>query len=277
MHSNVPVFILAGGLGTRLSEETHLKPKPMIEIGDLPILMHIMRMFYHHGFNDFVICAGYRSWEIKEYFLNYRSRQNHLIIDHRENFNSAPQSFGSDLGVEKWRVRVVDTGRDTMTGARLAKAIDFVSKDNFQHFAVTYGDGLSDVDLGKEFEFHEKHGRMGTVLGVKPVSRFGEMGIESGGKVLDFLEKPASKLGLINGGFFFFRREFRRYLSDKWDCVLEREPLENAVKDGELYTFEHNGFWQCMDTLRDKNQLQETWLSGEAPWLKRKESWQPQD
>lgn len=267
MHSKVPVFILAGGLGTRLSEETHLKPKPMIEIGEIPILLHIMRHYYAFGFNDFIICSGYRSWDIKDYFLNYRIRQNHLIIDHREELGSHPQSVGSDLGQERWRVRVFDTGLNTMTGARLARALDMVSHEKFEDFALTYGDGLCDVNLADEYQFHKSHERIGTVLGVKPVSRYGEMGIGQSGKVLDFLEKPASKMGLINGGFFFFKKKFREYLSTKADCILERTPLENIVDDGELFTFEHQGFWQCMDTLRDKNQLQELWDTGRAPWV----------
>jgi glucose-1-phosphate cytidylyltransferase len=228
-----------------------------------------MRHYYAHGFNDFVICAGYRSWEIKDYFLNYRVRQNHLIIDHREEINHDPQSVGSDLGQERWRVRVFDTGLNTMTGGRLARAFDLASNDPFEDFAVTYGDGLSDVDLGQQFEFHKKHGRVATVLGVKPVSRFGEMGIAPGGKVADFLEKPASKQALINGGFFFFSRKFRGYLSSESDCVLERKPLESVVKEGELFSFEHQGFWQCMDTLRDKHLLQELWEKGNAPWVRR--------
>lgn len=266
MFAQVPVFILAGGLGTRLSEETHLKPKPMIEIGDIPILLHIMRHYYAFGFNDFVICAGYRSWDIKDYFLNYRIRQNHLIIDHRDEIGNQPKSIGSDLGQERWRVRVFDTGLNSMTGARLARACELISQEGFEDFALTYGDGLCNVNLADEYKFHKNHGRIGTVLGVKPISRFGEMGIGSEGKVLDFLEKPASKMGLINGGFFFFKRNFLKYVSSKSDCVLERSPLEKLVEEGELFTFEHQGFWQCMDTLRDKTQLQEMWDKGNAPW-----------
>lgn len=265
--SKVPVFILAGGLGTRISEETHLKPKPMIEIGNIPILVHIMRWYYSFGFNDFVICAGYRAWDIKDYFLTYQYLQNHLIIDHRESFSNQPMYEGNSIGQEKWRVRVLDTGLNTMTGARIAQAYDYVNKtEKIETFAVTYGDGLSNVNLLNELEFHSGHKQTGTLLGVPPFSRFGEMEIGTGGSVKKFLEKPESKQGLINGGFFFFNKEFRNYLSLSPQCVLEREPIEKLTKDGKLTAFEHRGFWQCMDTLRDKNLLQNLWDQGSAPW-----------
>ncbi len=267
---NVPVFILAGGLGTRISEETDLKPKPMIEIGNIPILVHIMRYYYSFGFDDFVICAGYRSWEIKDYFLNYQFRQNHLIVDHRKDNQSGPVHSGQQSENESWRVRVIETGLETMTGARLAKAYDFVSQtEKFDNFAVTYGDGLTDVNLLKEFEFHTSHKSIGTVLGVPPVSRFGEMDISSNGKIKNFIEKPAAKKGTINGGFFFFKNDFRKYLTTDVKSILEREPLESAVKEGQIYSFEHRGFWQCMDTLRDKLYLQSLWDSGNPPWLRK--------
>lgn len=265
--SNVPVFILAGGLGTRFSEETHLKPKPMIEVGELPILLHIMRWYYSFGFNDFVICAGYKSWEIKDYFLNYQYRQNHLVIDNRERHDEPGRCHGQESLHEKWRVRVVDTGLDTMTGGRLALAYDHASRDGeFDHFAVTYGDGLTDVDLAREFAFHVEHGRTGTMLGVPPASRFGEIALDDDGTALEFVEKPESKAGLINGGFFYFRKNFREYLAPKKELVLEKAPLEKIVADRQLKVFEHRGFWQCMDTLRDKNYLQQIWESGKAPW-----------
>lgn len=265
---NVPVFILAGGLGTRISEETHLKPKPMIEIGDTPILLHIMRWYYSFGFNDFVICAGYRSWEIKNFFLNYEFRLNHLVIDHRKSSNLPPGVLGTNLEQEKWRVRVIDTGLETMTGGRVARAIDEISKeDSFTDFALTYGDGLSNVDLAQELKFHLSHGKLGTVLGVPPVARWGELDITSDAKVLGFLEKPENRQGLINGGYFFFKREFRKYLKTDVGCILEREPLSGLAEDHELMMYKHNGFWMPMDTLRDKTQLQGLWDSGKAPWL----------
>ncbi len=269
--SKIPIFILAGGFGTRLSEETQLKPKPMVEIGDVPVLLHLMRKYYEHGFNDFVICAGYRSWAIKEFFLNYEFHSNHLEIDHREELNRIPATLDKNLAQEKWRVRVLDTGQDAMTGARVARAFDLVHGiEEFDHFGVTYGDGLTDVDLAVEASFHVSSGKVGTVLGVKPVARFGELEVGAGSLVTGFLEKPESKQGLINGGFFFFSREFRQYLSDQDDCVLERGPLEKLARDGELMMFEHGGFWQPMDTLRDKVLLQKLWEGGSAPWVVKK-------
>lgn len=263
----VPVFILAGGMGTRISEETHLKPKPMIEIGEIPIILHIMRWYYAFGFNDFVICVGYRSWEIKEYFINYESRMNHLVIDHRDSVDNPPFSLGKSLEQEKWRVRVIDTGLETMTGARIARAFDRVWEDGaFETFAVTYGDGVSNVNLAKELEFHVQHGKIGTVLGVHPTARFGELDISNNGVVEGFLEKPESRQGLINGGFFFFEKDFRKYLSEDSSCVLEREPLEKIASDHQLVMFQHDGFWQPMDTLRDKLLLQKIWESRRAPW-----------
>lgn len=267
---NIPVFILAGGLGTRLSEETHLKPKPMIEIGDIPILVHIMRSYYAHGFNDFVVCAGYRSWDIKQYFLNYEFRVNHLQIDHRKESFEAPKPLGRNMSQEKWRVRVIDTGVDCMTGGRVARAFDEIARSQqIDEFALTYGDGLTDVDLVKEIEFHRKHGKAGTVLGVPPAARFGELDVQSNDRVANFLEKPQSRQGLINGGFFFFKGEFRKYLSAQADCILERNPLAKLAEDGELMMYRHMGFWQPMDTLRDKTQLQALWDSGKAPWVKK--------
>ena len=265
--SKVPVFILAGGLGTRISEETQIKPKPMIEVGYIPILIHLMRSYYSYGFNDFVICAGYRSWAIKEFFLNYEAQNNHLEIDHREQLHQPAQAFSSNQAQEKWRVRVIDTGLNSMTGARVARAFDLINPvESIQNFAVTYGDGLSNVNLGKEFLFHQEQNKIGTVLGVKPVARFGELEIGTNHSVNGFLEKPESKQGLINGGFFFFKKEFRNYLSPTESCILEREPLENLAKDQELKVFEHSGFWHPMDTLRDKNYLQSLWETGAAPW-----------
>lgn len=268
IHSKVPVFILAGGLGTRLSEETALKPKPMVEIGETPILVHIMRWYYAHGFNDFVICAGYKAWEIKDYFVNYQYRQNDLCIDHRFDSKEAPKCSEGGMGHENWRVRVVDTGLETMTGGRLAIALERarLAGGDFDQFAVTYGDGLCDIDLTKEFEFHQKHGRIGTMLGVPPLSRFGAIESSSDGVVKSFIEKPEAQMGLINGGFFFFKKAFEKYLSKQTDLILERKPLEAIVSDNQLVVYEHPGFWQCMDTLRDRQQLQKIWDQGRAPW-----------
>lgn len=265
--AEIPVFILAGGLGTRISEETSLRPKPMIEIGEIPIILHIMRWYYKFGFSDFVICAGYKSWEIKNFFLNYDQRLNHLIIDHRRDSNLPGAAFGRNLNQEKWRVRIIDTGLETMTGARLARAIDVVSEeDKFDNFALTYGDGLADVNIDQELTFHLEHGKLGTVLGVPPAARFGELDVKPDGHVEGFLEKPESRQGLINGGFFFFKKAFRKYLSPEQACILERTPLERLSTDNQLMMFRHQGFWHAMDTLRDKNHLQSLWDSGKAPW-----------
>jgi glucose-1-phosphate cytidylyltransferase len=266
--SNVPVFILAGGLGTRLSEESHLKPKPMIELGEVPILVHIMRSYYSFGFNDFVICAGYRSWEIKNYFLNYQFRANHLEIDHREALHGPARPLGRNHAQEKWRVRVIDTGLECMTGARIARAFDEIADtDRFADFALTYGDGVSDVNLTEELAFHSKHGKIGTVLGVAPSARFGELDVSPEGRVDGFLEKPEERQGLINGGFFFLKRDFRKYLTQDAALILEREPMLKLAADKQLMMFPHKGFWHPMDTLRDKNHLQGLLNKGKAPWL----------
>ncbi len=265
----IPIFILAGGFGTRLSEETSLKPKPMLEIGHIPILVHIMRWYYSFGFNDFVVCAGYRAWEIKNYFLNYEYRCNDLVIDHRENANTPPATMGKSLTQENWRVRVIDTGTDCMTGGRVARAFDLIQHEGFTDFGLTYGDGLCDADLSRELEYHQLHGRTGTVLAVRPTARFGELDVQNGDQVAGFLEKPASKQGVINGGFFFFQRSFRKYLSPDGSCILERAPLETLATDGGLRLFRHEGFWQPMDTLRDYNYLQELWDSKKAPWVRK--------
>ena len=266
---NVPVFVLAGGLGTRLSEETQIKPKPMVEIGEIPILVHIMRWYYGHGFNDFVICAGYRSWEIKHFFLNYEFRMNHLVIDHRDSLTTSPASFGQSLEQEQWRVRVIDTGINSLTGTRLARALDIISEEQaFDDFALTYGDGLSDVDLTKELAFHRSHGTIGTALAVNVQQRFGILKIESDMKVSGFVEKPADRQEAVSGGFFFFKKEFRRYIDSSSACVLERLPLERLAADGELMSFRHSGFWYPMDTLRDKTYLEGLWNSGAAPWVR---------
>jgi glucose-1-phosphate cytidylyltransferase len=266
--SKTPVFILAGGHGTRISEESQFRPKPMIEIGGEPILLHIMRSYYAHGFNDFVICAGYKSWEIKQYFLTYNFRKADIEIDHREDGHSPARVFGKTPGQENWRVRVIDTGSDCMTGGRIARAFDAVKGERFENFAVTYGDGVSDVALDREFAAHHEKGLIGTVLGVHPSARFGELTINSDRRVTDFSEKPQSRSDLINGGFFFFQTKFRDYLSTDADCILERAPLNRLAKDGQLSMYPHTGFWQPMDTLRDKNYLESLIADKKAPWMK---------
>ncbi len=270
---NVPVFILAGGLGTRISEESHARPKPMIEVGGEPILLHIMRSYYRHGFNDFVVCAGYRSWEIKQYFLTYGFRKTHIEIDHRQNAQAPAIPLAdlrnTDAGQENWRVRVIDTGVDCMTGGRVARAFDAVTAkgETFDHFAVTYGDGVSDVRLDEELTAHFKNGTVGTVLGVHPSARFGELTVDGSNRVVDFSEKPQSRSDWINGGFFFFQKKFREYLSSEADCILEKAPLHKLANDGQLSMHRHTGFWQPMDTLRDKVFLESLVAENKAPWI----------
>jgi glucose-1-phosphate cytidylyltransferase len=263
---DVPVFILAGGMGSRISEESHLRPKPMIEIGEIPILVHIMRWYYSFGYEKFVICSGYRSWMIKEYFLSYEYRRSHLVIDHRRSTNQPPFVLNPSDEQEKWEVHVLDTGLEAMTGARLARALDTMSTImDFDHFAATYGDGVTDAPLGAELMFHLEHQGVGTVLGVPPIARFGELAIDQT-SVTGFIEKPQERQGLINGGYFLFRKGFRDYLSAEDRCILEDEPLERLTQDNRLKVFAHRSFWHPMDTLRDKNVLQALWEQGKAPW-----------
>ncbi len=265
---SVPVLILAGGFGTRISEESQFKPKPMVEIGGIPVLLHIMRHYYSYGFNDFVICAGYKAVEIKKYFMYYQILQNDLDIDHRASFDEGWKIGSQSPAQEKWRVRVLDTGLNTLTGGRVGRALEAIKQDtHFEHFALTYGDGLSDVNLRKEYAFHLAHGGLGTVLGVKNQARYGELNTTEQGKVLSFLEKPSEKQGFINGGFFFFRKEFDQYLSTNERLTLEEQPLSRLAQDGQLSVFKHLGFWQAMDTLRDRVALESLAASGRAPWI----------
>jgi glucose-1-phosphate cytidylyltransferase len=227
-----------------------------------------MRWYYKFGFNDFVICAGYRSWEIKQYFLTYGFRKTHIEIDHRSDTNLAAMPYGpAAADQEKWRVRVIDTGVDCMTGARIARAFEAVSNEPFENFAVTYGDGLCDVPLDVELKAHLEKGKIGTVLGVHPSARFGELTLDGHDAVIDFAEKPQSRTDHINGGYFFFKRGFRDYVSVNPECVLERTPLQQLAKDNQLTMFKHPGFWHPMDTLRDKIYLESLMESKKAPWL----------
>lgn len=259
--ANTPVFILCGGLGTRLKEETEFKPKPMVPIGNHPILWHIMRTYSRFGFKRFILCTGFKSEVIKSYFLNYASMNSDFTVDLKSNHLSV-HSVDHD---DDWEVTVAYTGENTMTGGRIAIAAEKYL-ENATHAAVTYGDGLSDANLRHEFEFHQSHGKIGTLLGVNPPSRFGEIHLE-GDHVVEFLEKPEFKEKWINGGFFFFRKEFfSRYLLKEESCVLERTPLVKLAEDGELKLFKHRGFWGCMDTQRDRDHLNQLWSTGKAPW-----------
>ncbi len=256
-----PVFILCGGLGTRIKEETEFRPKPMVPIGGYPILWHIMHLYSRHGFKNFILCTGFRSEVIKEYFLNYSSMHSDFTVDLKNN----NLSIHSTHHEEDWKVTVAYTGEETMTGARLAIATERYL-GNAQHAAVTYGDGLCNVDLKSEFDFHLSHNKIGTILGVNPPSRFGEIRL-AGNVVTEFSEKPEFKEKWINGGFFFFQRKFfSDYLVKSEECILEKAPLVELAKDGELNLYKHSGFWACMDTVRDRNELENLWSSGKAPW-----------
>lgn len=259
MAEQIPVLILCGGLGTRLREETEYRPKPMVEIGGRPILWHIMRTYAAHGFRDFVLLAGYRASQIKEYFLNYEALRRDFTItlgDHRS------IEFHESHGDEHWRVTIADTGLHTMTGARIKRAERYI---NASRFMLTYGDGVSDVNVTALMQTHLAAGRLATVTGVRPPSRYGELEL-NGDRVAKFNEKPQLHEGVINGGYFVFERAFLDYLSTDSACVLEREPLENVAAAGQLSVFRHDGFWQCMDTYRDSQLLNQLWDSGTAPW-----------
>lgn len=257
---DVPVFILAGGLGTRFREQTHLLPKPMIELAGKPILWHIMSSYAQHGFRRFIVCAGYKAEIIKAYFLNYQEIHSDFTVDMRER----TVSFHSN-GIEDWSVTVADTGELSMTGFRVSDAVTRFLGDA-ETFALTYGDGLSNVDLAAELAFHQGHGRIGTVLGIHPPARFGEIRAEDG-QVTTFAEKKPLSTSWISGGFFFFNREFTSYVSKDPALVLEESPMNRLVAAGELMVYEHEGFWACMDTQRDHDQLSELAASQLAPWL----------
>jgi glucose-1-phosphate cytidylyltransferase len=256
----VKCIILCGGQGTRLREHTELRPKPMVEIGGRPILWHIMKLYAFHGISEFVLCLGYKAHVIKEYFLNYKAMNSDFTIKLDESEGIA--LHGSDTE-DSWQVTLADTGENTMTGARILRAARYLDGDDT--FMVTYGDGVSDVNLGELLRFHRQHGMMATLTGVRPPSRFGELRTK-GNRVASFAEKPKHHRGMINGGFFCFERDFLQYFDDTPGCTLEGAPLELCAADGNLGVFEHQGFWQCMDTYRDWQGLEAQWQSGEAPW-----------
>ncbi len=247
--------ILAGGLGTRLSEETSLRPKPMVEIGGRPILWHIMKMYARHGINDFVVCCGFKGYVIKEYFANYFLHQSDVTFDISRNEMQVHQRNAED-----WRVTLVDTGESTQTGGRLGRVRPYLRET----FAMTYGDGVSDVDISALVAFHRAEGREATVTAVQPPGRYGALEIEAG-RVSAFREKPAGDGAFINGGFFVLEPAVLDLITGD-ACVWEREPLEQLAARGQLSAFKHRGFWQPMDTLREKTQLESLWASGKAPW-----------
>jgi glucose-1-phosphate cytidylyltransferase len=249
--------ILAGGLGSRISEETTLKPKPMVEIGGKPVLWHIMKMYSHHGINDFVICCGYKGYVIKEYFANYFLHMSDITFDMRNNEMKVHQQYA-----EPWKVTLVDTGEDSMTGGRLRRVREYVKDE--EDFCFTYGDGVSDVDINQVIAFHRAAGVDATLTATYPPGRFGALDIQNG-RVGSFKEKPKGDGGMINGGFFVLKPKVIDLIAGD-DTTWEREPLEALSISGQLAAYQHDGFWQPMDTLRDKTYLEQLWQSGQAPW-----------
>jgi glucose-1-phosphate cytidylyltransferase len=257
----LPVVVLCGGFGTRLREETEVRPKPMVEIGGRPILWHIMKLYAHYGHTDFVLCLGYKAEIIKRYFLNYEAMSNDFTVQ-----LGAPDRIRVHRDRERsehgWTVTLADTGLHAQTGARVKRIEKYIDGDAFM---LTYGDGVADVDIAELLRFHAEHGKIGTVTGVRPPSRFGELMTEADA-VVRFSEKPQTSQSFINGGFFVFDRRFFDYLAAADDCVMEGKPLEDLARDGELMMFPHAGFWQCLDTPRDLQRLQEIWHRGTPPW-----------
>lgn len=250
--------LLAGGLGTRIAEETSVRPKPMVEIGGKPILWHVMKIFSHYGVNDFIVCCGYKGYVIKEFFANYFLHTSDVTFDLSTNSMQVHEQYA-----EPWKVTLVDTGQDTQTGGRVKRIAKYLNPD--ESFLLTYGDGLSNVDIDKLVGFHHAHGKLATLTAVVPPSRFGVLDVSDTHRVRSFKEKPTGEGGLINGGFFVLRPEVLQLIEGD-SVVWEREPLEQLALAGELMAFSHGGFWYPMDTLRDKQLLESMWVSGESPW-----------
>lgn len=253
------VVILAGGLGTRISEESHLKPKPMIEIGERPILWHIMKIYSSYGFNDFIVCLGYKGYCIKEYFAHYFLHESDVTFD----FKNKSERMIHHHSAEPWTVTLVNTGVQTMTGGRVKRIRDYVGNEPFM---LTYGDGVADVNITELVSYHKAHGKLATVTSIQPAGRFGALDLDSDNIVHGFKEKPKGDGAWINGGFFVLEPKVFDYIVNDM-TVLEKEPLEGLARDGQLVSYKHSGFWQPMDTLRDKNNLEDLWKSGDAPWM----------
>lgn len=255
----VPVVILAGGMGYRFREETERVPKPLIQVGEQPILWHVMKIYGHHGFKRFILCLGYKGWEIKEYFLRYREHLSDLTVrlldEHRPAFHNNPAD-------EDWEVTCAETGLTTGTGGRLWRVRDYIDSDTFM---FTYGDGIGRIDLPRLLAFHREHGLIGTVTGIHPSSRYGEMRVD-GHRVMEFNEKPTRPEGFVSGGFFVFQRHMFDYLNDDPDLTFELDPLQKLARDGQLAVFKHEGYWLGMDTYRDWQELDRLWNSGSPPW-----------
>jgi glucose-1-phosphate cytidylyltransferase len=252
------VVILAGGLGTRISEESHLKPKPMIEIGERPILWHIMKIYSSYGFNDFIICLGYKGYFIKEYFAHYFLHESDVTFDFKNQSNRMVHHHSA----EPWTVTLVNTGGETMTGGRVKRIKEYIGNEPFM---LTYGDGVADVNIRELVSYHQAHGKLATVTSIQPAGRFGALDLDSDNLVHGFQEKPKGDGAWINGGFFVMEPKVLDYIADDM-TILEKEPLEGLAKAGQLVSYKHSGFWQPMDTLRDKNHLDELWKFGTAPW-----------
>jgi glucose-1-phosphate cytidylyltransferase len=252
------VVILAGGRGTRLSEETEVRPKPMVEIGGKPILWHIMKIYSYYGYNEFIICLGYLGYMIKEYFSHYFLHMSDITIDMTNNETKVLSSTS-----EPWKVTLIDTGVDTMTGGRLKRIEKYIGNKTFM---MTYGDGLSDVNIKELVEFHKKNKKLATLTAIQTTGRFGVLDIDRGNKVGRFLEKPKGEGSWSSGGFFVLEPAIFEYIKQEDNTIWERDPLENLSKDGQLIAYKHYGFWDCMDTLRDKIRLEQLWQAGKAPW-----------
>lgn len=252
------VLLLAGGFGSRLSEETNIRPKPMTEIGEKPILWHIMKIYSEYGFNDFVVLLGYKGYYIKEYFANYFLHQSNVTIDLGNNKMEILNNSS-----EPWKVTLLDTGLHTMTGGRIKRAQSIIGNEPF---LLTYGDGVADINISELVNFHKSHGKLITMTSVQPEGRFGALNINENNQVTQFLEKPKGDGTWINGGFFVCQPEVLKFIHNDTDAVFEQLPLEKLATEGQLYTYKHTGFWKCMDTLRDKTQLNEMWDSNNAKW-----------
>lgn len=251
------LVILAGGFGTRIAEESETKPKPMVEVGGRPLLWHIMKTYAHHGVREFVVCLGYKGYVVKEFFMNYQRHLSNLEINLKDGSATTLESSAED-----WKVTLIETGENTMTGGRLKRVAPYLGNETF---CMTYGDGLSNIDITAELAFHKKHGKLATVAAVQPPARFGVLAVEDDKSVSSFQEKPSNEIGWINGGFFVLEPKAIDYIAGD-ATSFEQEPLKNLARDGQLSAFEHTGFWQPCDTLRDKRELEKLWINGEAPW-----------
>lgn len=258
MENSMKVVILAGGFGTRISEESHLKPKPMVEIGDKPILWHIMKLYSYYGYNDFVICCGYKQHMIKEWFADYFLHSCDITFD----FTQGNKMIIHNNITEPWKVTLVDTGLYTMTGGRVRRVREYL---NDEPFFLTYGDGVSNVNISELLEFHKKNGKIATLTSVQPMGRFGSLDIMENGQISNFREKIKEDTGWINAGFMVIEPAIMNYIEDD-NTIFEKESLVKVARDGQLDAYRHDGFWQCMDTLNEKNKLEEMWKSGNAPW-----------